>query len=125
MTVVFLPLSALLTHTPFSRIGAQLKDGVECYLLGLSDGSPKGEGCPEAAKLWYAAIVFALMFNLAMPICTKLAGATMMWFVRAMAIPLCGMMFASKIIMGDHADPPNRNQAVGLALVATGIFIYN
>merc|ERR1712048_144589 len=90
-SLVLLPLSAVLSHLPFSKVWPNLGAGIACYVAGdtLADVDA-GTDCKEAQAFWWGSTVFALATNPAMPVSTRYGGAALMWFVRAMAVPVSG-----------------------------------
>eukprot|EP00928_Gymnodinium_smaydae_P071112 TRINITY_DN54789_c0_g1_i1.p1 TRINITY_DN54789_c0_g1~~TRINITY_DN54789_c0_g1_i1.p1 ORF type:complete len:386 (-),score=39.51 TRINITY_DN54789_c0_g1_i1:68-1183(-) len=107
---------------PPSSLG-QTAQQMACYVMGA--GSDASANCSDAMLFWYCGVMFALLVNLAMPLSTKYAGASLMWFVRAMAVPLGGILFASPYIMGAHATALNWREVMGLLVVTCGVLAFN
>lgn len=106
-----------------------LAEGISCYAFGEN---PTGNStlahipdCEEASKLWYISIILTLFANLAMPLVTKYAGATLMWFVKGFTVPLVGILFSMQCIMGDAASQLNMETVWGLAVVTIGVMGFN
>lgn len=130
-SLVLLPLNAALAGKASGGSHHQgmlgnLGDGVWCYVLGqTSVEAPEGTDCTIASFMWWFSILAAFSMNLAMPVSTRYGGAALMWFVRALAIPLTGMLFASPFLMGHYAKYLTFAQVMGLATVAIGVLIFN
>jgi len=102
-----------------------VQDGMMCYVWGsLPRNAPDLTDCSQASSWWWWAAVFGLCMNLAMPISTRYGGATIMWFVRAMATPICSVIFSSTFIMGQHAIPYSFPQNLGIILVTAALVIF-
>jgi len=122
------PLSSALSHKGHNQPHhhSPLVGGMLCYTLGRTpENAIEGTDCGLAASSWWIFLFFAFAMNIAMPISTKYAGAALMWFVRALSIPLTGLLFASETIMGSYAKQPSILQVIGLAVTAGGILLFN
>merc|ERR1712151_826289 len=114
------PVGALLTGMSFEHMWTRLSDGILCYATGVdSDDSNmrKSNTCCEAVFFWYLVLLFTLMSNIAMPLSTKYGSATLLWVVRAICLPLAGLLFASSAVMGKYATPGSDLDWIGLVLV--------
>merc|ERR1740129_926078 len=104
VALALVPLSVLLQGEDVSAMWSQLLDGLACFVMAeapaIADGSTD---CQEARFAALASAFFGFAFNLAMPVSTRYGGATLMWFVRAIAAPLAGILFACPVIMGSYA----------------------
>jgi len=134
MTIVLMPLNTLLTNSSFGSMFSDLGDGMACYVLGHTppdrvnpppDSSSSPWDCSSASESWWAAMGFMLAFNLAMPVSTRYGGAALMWFVRALTVPLSGILFSMTFIMGKNAKPLSATQIFGLLVVMLGVALFN
>jgi len=125
---VLVPLGALLAGQSFGHMWRNLSDGLLCYVFGMESDivdAKETQACGEASIFWYIAVLFTLMANIAMPMCTKYGSATLLWVVRALCLPLAGLLFASHLFMGDYATPGTAPTWIGLVLVTVGVFVFN
>lgn len=125
MSILLLPLNAVLSRLPMSQMWSDLQQGITCYAGLHTPHSPKAVDCNVAGTLWWTSLCFSLAYNLAMPVSTRYGGAALMWFVRGMAVPLAGLLFTSTVVMGSHAIPMTWPQVVGLFVVTAGVFMFN
>jgi len=126
VSLVFLPLSAWLNGVPATDMLPDLRRGMVCYVEGVAPLDAKHDlDCEEASRFWWTNICFAFLMNVGMPLSTRYGGATLMWFVRALTVPLAGVCFAQPSVMGKHAVPMSRSQEVGLLVVTLGVLLFN
>lgn len=124
-SLIMLPLSAGLSGS-FREMWPNLGDGMLCYVSGQTPGNaPAGTDCATACANWWVTVFFNFAMNLAMPLSTRYGGAALMWFVRGLAVPLTGILFASSFLMGHHAKSLSLAQALGLGVVAAGVLVFN
>mmetsp|Transcript_123791 Transcript_123791/g.214612 ORF Transcript_123791/g.214612 Transcript_123791/m.214612 type:complete len:365 (+) Transcript_123791:130-1224(+) len=124
-SLIMLPLSAGLSGS-FREMWPNLGEGMLCYVAGQTpEDAPAGTDCASACGSWWVAILFTFAMNLAMPLSTRYGGAALMWFVRGLAVPLTGMLFASRFLMGLHAKNLSLAQTLGLGVVAAGVLVFN
>lgn len=122
------PLSAALSHKSSHSVKADshLVSGMVCYVLGQTPEDAKhGTDCATASTSWWITIIFTFAMNIAMPVSTRYGGAALMWFVRAMSIPLTGLLFTSSYLMGSYATHLTILQVCGLAVVFGGVVLFN
>eukprot|EP00419_Tripos_fusus_P056024 CAMPEP_0172813522 /NCGR_PEP_ID=MMETSP1075-20121228/10713_1 /TAXON_ID=2916 /ORGANISM="Ceratium fusus, Strain PA161109" /LENGTH=342 /DNA_ID=CAMNT_0013653233 /DNA_START=64 /DNA_END=1089 /DNA_ORIENTATION=+ len=117
VTLLMVPAGAALAGVPFSNMWVNLADGISCYAMGTNPKSEPGEtvDCPTACTFWWIWLVFAFACNVAMPMSTRHGSATLLWFVRSIAVPLGAMLFASHQLMGSAAVPMDVFDCIGLA----------
>lgn len=123
---VFLPLSAWLSGEPVGHKFPlkQMENGLKCYVLGTQ---PEGMemDCGVASRFYMQGMIFEVMMNLGMSVSTRYAGATLMWFVKALTTPLAGICFALPLFMGEHAMKFAPVQVLGVLIVTSGVFLFD
>merc|ERR1712172_301428 len=94
---IFLPANAIIQGHSVSAIYDQLGDGIKCYVLGIgpSDYTPIGRfvnapNCAQASTFWWVGIIGVFTANVTMPLATRYGNATLLWIVRALAVPFGG-----------------------------------
>merc|ERR1712232_608173 len=90
VTEILVPVGAALSGVEFSHMWTNVYDGILCYVAGTKHDTSSGNtaACAEASSFWWGGMIFIFAANVAMPMSTKHGSATLLWFVRALAIPL-------------------------------------
>mmetsp|Transcript_69978 Transcript_69978/g.216357 ORF Transcript_69978/g.216357 Transcript_69978/m.216357 type:complete len:395 (+) Transcript_69978:61-1245(+) len=136
---ILVPLGAVLSGVQLPLMWSNIYNGFRCYVVGMQPQAEDDDGtgvtnvtnasipprCVEACRFWWGGVLFALASNVSMPMCTRHGSATLLWFVRALVVPLGGLLFASSAVMGDHAIPMQAMGWIGLFLVMCGVFLFN
>jgi len=126
VVLLMVPAGAMLAGQPFSEMWVNLVDGIRCYTMGTNpDSHAETVDCPKASTFWWIQLGFLFAYNLAMPMSTRYGSATLLWFVRAIAVPLGAILFASHLLMGSDAVLLDKLDFVGLVIVVTGVFMFN
>lgn len=121
------PLSAWLQGQPVGHAlpFKKMQQGMQCYIRGVQAEDMILADCESASRAYWQGAVFEVAMNLGMAVSTRYAGATLMWFVKALTTPLAGICFALPLFMGELARPFTPNQALGLLVVTSGVLLFN
>lgn len=135
-TLVSLPLalaSAQLQGLSMSEIPHNLGDGLKCLVQGLPAGNTNvtlhngrvvDVNCTDARLFWFGELLPGFAANLALPFCAKYGGATLLWFVRALALPVASLLFSLPALMGAHALKFTGYEVAGLGVVFVSLMLY-
>ena len=81
--------------------------------------------CADVPLYYWLSVPAGLAFNLSMGEVTRRSGATLMWFVRALTLPVASLLFTSRAIMGDSATTLHAGEIIGIAVVFAALVFYN
>ena len=81
--------------------------------------------CADVPLYYWLSVPAGLAFNLSMGEVTRRSGATLMWFVRALTLPVASLLFTSRAIMGDSATTLHAGEIIGIAVVFAALVLYN
>ena len=127
-------LNAKLQGLGMSEVWSNAVDGMQCYVAGSPSGAQQLVGsddnmmdvdCSHAQLWFYLGLIPGFASNLAMPVCTKYGSATLLWFVRALALPAAAVLFSLHFIMGSYATSLSLYEWFGLAVVFGATVLYN
>jgi len=124
-SLVLMPLTAWLNDIPLSKMMPDLQQGMECYVTGVTPQGREAWDCEEAAIYWWINVGFGLLANMGMALSTRYGGATLMWFAKAMTVPMAAFFFAQPAIMGKYAVPGTTAEYVGVLITFVGVLLFN
>ncbi|KAL8440585.1 hypothetical protein Efla_006863 [Eimeria flavescens] len=133
---VLLPLTSLpllgSEGVPLNQLWGRLVDGGRC-LFGVNSILPPGCGpavglaCDACEGAWVEVLVYVL-FNLIYNVCAMLVlkhcGATVLFLVMTVRLPLTSMAFYSKLIVGDSAVAAKPTDFFGLVILLVGLLAF-
>jgi hypothetical protein len=117
------PFNAYMQGIAMGSILDNAVDGLFCMFLGTNVA--EDDECEGIPKFYMATIVFGCMFNLSMAGSIKEGGATLMWFVRAMTLPVGAAVFTIPAVMGDDATTLTGYEVGGVGVVFVALLLYN
>lgn len=134
--LVSIPLAfvnAALQGISMSHVWSNATEGIACYVAGspggvqhLTSGDDAVTVACGEAQLWYlCGLLPGFAFNFAMPVCTKYGSATLLWFVRALALPVASVLFSLRFLMGSNASHMGAWEWGGLVMVFFATMLYN
>ncbi|CDJ42484.1 hypothetical protein, conserved [Eimeria tenella] len=133
---VLLPLTSLpllgKEVVPLGELWNRLLDGGKC-LIGTDTIVPPdcgfltGVPCDSCQGAWIEVFVYVL-FNLIYNVCSMLVlkhcGATVLFLVMTVRLPLTSMAFYSPLIVGDSAVPAKATDFFGLLILLVGLLAF-
>lgn len=133
---VLLPLTSLPVLgnevVPLSQLMPRFLNGGNC-LFGVDSISPPdcgpelGVACDSCQGAWVEVVVY-VVFNLIYNVCAlmvlKHCGATLLFLVMTVRLPLTSMAFYSRLIVGDSAVPAKATDFFGLAILLVGLLAF-
>ncbi|KNC46803.1 uncharacterized protein AMSG_03234 [Thecamonas trahens ATCC 50062] len=132
--IVLAPLSAYLQDFPMASLGRNARDGLACWVGGVDPSlasldsyakSTASVDCGYGSKMFYASLVAGFAFNVCMPLlAVRASTTTLLWILRAAALPFAVLAFSLHIVMGTHATPLHPWGLVGLALVLVALLVF-
>lgn len=129
MFVIFfplLPLGQLLMGRSVVTMFEDIGDGIQCLLGGSNPESAAEDVDCADGRMWVMLALLAIAIsNVSMPLLTKSGSATLLWVVRALALPIGSMLFTQTWLMGSHAHKGSSLLVLGLLLTSGGVLLYN
>jgi hypothetical protein len=120
-------LNALIQGIDSFQVWPNFAQGMHCVFTGNNPKDSSSE-CNIAQIVWFAIDLPAgIIFNLSMAWLARHqnAGPTIVWMLRAAVLPISGVLFHSKAIMGKYATDGNYSwEFGGLILVFVGLVVY-
>ncbi|XP_026194020.1 uncharacterized protein LOC34620839 [Cyclospora cayetanensis] len=117
---------------PLAELWTRLINGGKC-LFGISIIVPPecgpvwGVPCDFCEGAWVEVLVYVL-FNLIYNVCSMLVlkhcGATVLFLIMTVRLPLTSMAFYSKLIVGDSAVPAKATDFFGLLILLVGLLAF-
>ena len=120
------PFNAWIQDLPYSKVGDNIVGGLKCIFAGEDIAHPsEPTHCAYVPLYFWVEYPIGIAMNLSMAASTRLGGATLMWFVRAFALPVASLIFTSRLIMGTHAAHLDDWDWFSLAIVFLSLLLYN
>ncbi|CDI80296.1 hypothetical protein, conserved [Eimeria acervulina] len=117
---------------PLNELWRRLVDGGRC-LLGVNIivppvcGPDMGLACDSCQGAWVEVavyIIFNLIYNVCSMLVLKHCGATVLFLIMTVRLPLTSMAFYSKLIVGDSAVPAKPTDFFGLLVLLVGLLAF-
>ncbi|KAJ6248537.1 protein clt2 [Anaeramoeba flamelloides] len=121
MGVPFSFLNAYFQGIKMSNIWDNFVEGLRCDLAGYGH-SPNN--CQYVPYLLFTGILAGCAKNLSMAQATKVGSATLIWYVRTVALPTSALIFSLRFIMKKNATEFNYTQIFGLVIVVLSLLCY-
>lgn len=139
-TAAGVPLSvanALMQGLEFNLILQNAWQGAACLVAGAPAGvhnvttavhgaamTAYQVNCTAASTFFMAEKVPGFAVNFAFPVAIRFGGATLVWFVRALALPVAAALFGVPALMGADVTESSTWEIVGLCTVFVALLVY-
>ena len=96
----------------------------QCDMATYNNVTAEMLDCSTAMVWFWISFIPGFAFNFAMPIATKYGGATLLWFTRAVALPVAAIFFALPSVMGSDYTALTVSEALSILLVLVALLVY-